>query len=258
MVRFIAFAMAPLVLAGTVAVPAQAAGTLAGLWAAEKEEPALVPLDGKPVPLNAEGVKAYAANKATLAEMAAKPTERNDLRRCLPLGPTRIMEQTYPVQIVETPTDVILMWEHNHAYETVYLNQKSDAEEDWAYMGNSVGTRARDGLVVTTTGFNDQTFLDNTGLPHGDGMKLVRKFRLLPDGKSLEITSTITDPAFYSRPWSVRHMLTARPGDAIQEYVCGQGPVLENRQTRAVGPEMVPSMRPGATPAAAPAAERRP
>jgi hypothetical protein len=49
------------------------------------------------------------------------------------------------------------------------------------------------------------------------------------DGKQPEILATITDPVVFSRPWKVRFLLSEKPGERIEEYTCGQGPILDSR-----------------------------
>lgn len=227
---FIIMAAAALAGAATAAPPP---ADFNGIWWIAQREQALVPLGGGAIPFTAQGRKSFDESAAALKAEAGKPVDRNDLRQCLPLGPTRILQEPFPLQIVQHGNDFILLWEHNHAYESVYFDKRPDPDADWAYMGNSIGAWARDGITITTTGFNDQTLLDNSGLPHSEELRVTRKLRLIEGGKALEIVSTITDPVMFTKPWSVRHVLQARPDATIEEYVCGQGPTLETRYTRA-------------------------
>ncbi len=225
-----------MLLAGAHEAGAQTRPDLHGLWWPQPVQTPLQPVGGGAVPLTAEGRKRYDASAATLKAEAGKPVGRDDLRRCLPLGPTRIVGQNFPLQIVQkvekTGEQFVLIWEHNHSYEQVYLNEKPDLERDPAYMGNSVGVWTADGIAITTTNFKDGTLLDDSGLPHSDKLSMTRTLRKIDGGKLLEIVTTIIDPVVFSKPWQVRHTLQLRPNERIEEYTCGQGPTLETRYTR--------------------------
>ena len=209
---------------------------LHGLWWPQPVQAALVPMDGGAVPLTAEGRKRYDEAAAALKAKAGKPVGRNDIARCVPLSPTRIVGQDYPVQIVQKfdgkRDQLVLIWEHNHSYEQVYLGEKPDLARDAAYMGNSVGQYTADGISIQTTNVKEETLLDDTGLPHSEQLSLTRVLKKIDGGKTLEMITTITDPVVFSKPWRVRHTLQLRPQERIEEYTCGQGPTLETRYTR--------------------------
>lgn len=46
-----------------------------------------------------------------------------------------------------------------------------------AWYGYSIGQWNGDLFVVTTAGFNDQTWLDGSGLPHSEELRLTERFR---------------------------------------------------------------------------------
>ncbi|MDB5460535.1 MAG: hypothetical protein JWO72_2276, partial [Caulobacteraceae bacterium] len=186
-------------------------------------------VDGLPIPLTAAGKAALAANAPKVAATKVDPAGV-DMQACAPFGPTRIMQQPYPLNILQKGKTVVLSWEHNHAWELIYVDQQDDPKADPSYMGFSVGRWEGPTLVVDTTHYNDSTFLDDSGLPHSDALKVERRFRKLPGGKGLQIRATVTDPVMYSRPWTVSVTLPETRGE-IEEYVCGLK-TMENRYTR--------------------------
>ena len=209
-----------------------------GVWLNEKPATALVPVGGGAPPLTAAGQKAWAENRAEIAAKAGKPRERDDLSHCLPLGPTRILLAPYPLQIVQRNDLVVFLFEHNHVFETVYFKEAAapDPDSDPTYQGYAVGRWESGRMAVDNSKLNDQTYLDDTGLPHGEQIKVTRLFERSADGKSLQITSTIDDPEMYSRPWQARVTMTLRPDMRVEEYTCGQG-TLETRYSRRGLPE---------------------
>ena len=194
------------------------------------------PLDG-PISYTPAGSAALAQNVAALKAAVGKPRQRDDLTPCLPAGPVRILQQPYPVQIIQKGKLAVLIYEHNHVYEIVYIGDPpGEAEKaDPSYMGYSSGTWSNGELVVATSNFNAQTMLSEMGVPHSDRLNVIRKIRAIDAGKRLEIISTITDPVMFRSPWTVRQVLESKPDTHIEEYVCGQA-TLETRYTRQAVP----------------------
>jgi hypothetical protein len=188
------------------------------------------PIDG-PIPLTEAGRKALAANAPLVAATKAQPVGVH-MEACTPAGPTRILEQPYPLQVVQKGKTIVLIWEQNHIFERVYLDQQPPADVDDSYMGFSVGHWDGSTLVIDSSHFNAKTFLDDNGLPHSADLKVERRLRKVQNGKALEVTVRVTDPAMYSRPWTIRTVLPARPNIEMEEYVCGEN-TLETRYTRA-------------------------
>src|SRR5947207_2205232 len=58
------------------------------------------------------------------------------------------------------------------------------------------------GFVVETTGYNDKTWLDFSGHPHTDALRMTERFRRIDIGH-LEIQFTFDDPKAYTKPWTV-------------------------------------------------------
>jgi hypothetical protein len=204
---------------------------LNGVYYTQHPPETLKPTDGRPVPLTDAGRAALAANAPKVAASKIPPSG-TAMDACVPAGPVRVLQQPFPLEIVQKGKTVLLIWEHNHTWERAYIDEKPDPNVDPSYPGFSVGHWEGPILVVDTSSFNDVTFLDNNGLPHSDDLKVQRRFRKVQGGKAIEITATVTDPIMYSRPWTVRTTLPLRPDISIEEFVCGQN-TLETRYTRA-------------------------
>jgi hypothetical protein len=71
-----------------------------------------------------------------------------------------------------------------------------DPDNNW--MGDSIGKYEGDTFVIDTIGFNDKTWLDQTGHPHSDALHVIERFRR-PDREKLELTVTIDDPKAYTK-----------------------------------------------------------
>jgi hypothetical protein len=90
------------------------------------------------------------------------------------------------------------------------------------YSGHSAGHFEGDTLVIETAGFNEQTFLDNSGAPHTDQLRTVERIRKINGGKELEDVVTIHDPSVFTKDWNARFVYEARPDVRIMDYVCGE------------------------------------
>ena len=73
--------------------------------------------------------------------------------------------------------------------------------------------------MIDSVGFNDKTWLDYSGLPHGEKLKVQERYAL--DGPDrIKGVVTITDPDTFSRPWSTAFTLVRKPGYDLKESVC--------------------------------------
>ena len=76
-------------------------------------------------------------------------------------------------------------------------------------------------LVVESRGFNDRTWLDFGGHPHTDALHVTERFHRTSVG-TMDLHVTMTDPALYTRSWSVPVAATLAPDTEILEYVCNE------------------------------------
>ncbi len=82
------------------------------------------------------------------------------------------------------------------------------------YLGDSVGRWEGDTLVVDTTNFTDRTNFRGAT----DAMHLVERFTRV-DANTLLYEFTVTDPAAFTKPWSVA-LPMSRTDEAVYEYAC--------------------------------------
>jgi hypothetical protein len=88
-----------------------------------------------------------------------------------------------------------------------------------AWYGYSVGHWESDEFVVETRGFNDLTWLDDSGTPHTEKMRAIERFRRLSVGR-MDLEVTIDDPEAYTAPWTVLIQLELMPDTELIEDVC--------------------------------------
>lgn len=177
-------------------------------------------LDGQRAPpLLPEAAKVYAERKAALAkgDHSADPAST-----CLPEGMPRLMLKAEPFEILQRPTLLAFNYQINRLPRVVYLNQPPSTDDSGYYLGESTATWQGDTLVVDTRDFNDLTWLDDSGLPHGTALKLTERLQLAPGAKQLVDRITIEDPENYKAPWTITRRYERLPGYRMPEDVCAE------------------------------------
>jgi hypothetical protein len=137
-----------------------------------------------------------------------------------------------PFKIVQTPRLVILLYEVDTVFRQVFLDGRSlpdDPQPSW--LGYSVGRWEGDTLVVDTTGFRDQGWLDKIGHPHSDALHMTERFRRTDTGH-MSIQVTLHDPKAYPSPISFTQAHELLPDTDLIEYFCSDN---EKDQLHLVG-----------------------
>jgi len=213
----------PLILAGMVGHvrSAEPTGDFTGVWLNVSPTSTLSTADGSPIPFNAAGKIAMAKAKAGLK--SGKQTDAVK-RYCLPEGVPRLMQAAYPMQIVQSQSQVTILHESHHTFRIILIDGTHPAQDDilQSYMGDSIGRWSGKELIVDTLGFNASEPLDSVGLPHGEKLHITETFsRKASDGNLVDLI-TIEDPEFYAKPFTVKAQFNLRPDLTIEEYVCGE------------------------------------
>jgi hypothetical protein len=186
---------------------AQSVPDLSGVWVVRGSTD--LPAD---VPYRPEALKLWQQRKANLAK-------DDPAAYCLPNGVVRMT--TLPYKIVQTQQVVVLLSEGNtHSFRRFFLDGRAhnlDLEPN-SWTGDSTGKWVGDALVVDTVGFNDRTWLDDTGKPHSEELHVVERYRR-PEAGRLEIQYTIEDPKFLTRPYTFMRTLVPANRE-IQERFC--------------------------------------
>jgi len=193
---------------------------LSGTYWATVYSPKIQVLGGGDPPLNDAGKVAYAKIQAGLKDGSIIDKAR---KVCVPDGVPRVLATPYPFEIFQIPADqVTFVYEMNHQTRTVVMNRPLPQLEtlitDLKYQGHSVGRWEGEYLVIESTGYNDRTFMDATGLPHSESMSTVERIRKL--GNQLEDVITIHDPELYTRDWLARFVYDERNDVRLEDYAC--------------------------------------
>jgi hypothetical protein len=99
------------------------------------------------------------------------------------------------------------------------VGQVGGDDDNPLFYGRSVGAWEGDTLVARTTGFNDEFWFSNGGLPHTDLLTLTEKFTRV-DFDTLRYEVTIDDPGAYTRPWTASWDLLWVGGATLPVHLC--------------------------------------
>jgi hypothetical protein len=141
---------------------------------------------------------------------------------CLPIGlPRADLLGLFPVQIIQTPSQIAILYEYMSVFRVIPLNAKHPEDVLPSYTGNSVAHWEGDTLVVDVTGFNDKTWLAGAGTFHSDALHIVERFtRNEKDRINFDVT--IEDPKVLTKPWTIHSSWMLRTGTRLEEYVCAE------------------------------------
>ena len=179
--------------------------------------------------------------------------------QCWPQSPPFILRAP-ATQIIQTPSQILILYQANHQYRRIRLNQSHASPVKQSWYGDSVGYFDDDTLVVDTVGIRVGPFsmIDRFGTPYSERLHLVERFRLIeleaakaamarnerengrlenatadPNdmGKGLQIHFTVEDPNVFTAPWSAT-VTYLRNIDPWAENVCA-----ENLRNYGVAPD---------------------
>jgi len=217
---------------------AAAAGAAPGYWAYPSST-ALVE-NGVNVPMSTYGLLQNIADASKVAPLQpwARALYIERQRRflqddpmylnCKPPGGPRQFELPYGVQFVEDREHqriFVLIGSGNSNYRIIYSDgrgqkgQVGGDDDNPLYYGRSVAKWDGDTFVVDTTGFNEDFWFTNGGLPHTDQLRLVERFSRT-DFDTMKYDVTIEDQGAYTRPWTSSSTLRWVAGEDLPRHIC--------------------------------------
>jgi hypothetical protein len=143
---------------------------------------------------------------------------------CHPGGvPGQLLTPAQPLYFVQTPKEVWMVWQTDHMVRRIFLTDKHSENVKPSWFGESIGHYEGDGtLVVDTIGLSTpNSFLDWYRTPHTEKEHVVERYRLLPDGRTLEAAVIVEDPDAFNAPLAMvqRWRKVTNP---MAEMVCAE------------------------------------
>ena len=132
----------------------------------------------------------------------------------------RLDSYTHPYKIVQTPDLIVILYESLTMFRQIFTDGRPHPEDPQpSWLGYSTGRWDGDVLVVETIGFNDKTWLDGSGHPHSEQMRLTERFRRTDFGH-MDIEIVIDDPKAYKKPLRYTQPQNLLADTELLEYVC--------------------------------------
>jgi hypothetical protein len=129
------------------------------------------------------------------------------------------------LRITQSPEAVAITYEMIHDTRIIPVDGRAALDAGMRqWMGSARGRWDGDTLVVESAGFTDRTNIgvNGNGTPNSEALALTERFtRVDPD--MIEYTATINDPVALTAPFTIRLMITKRPGYEMLEYSCHEG-----------------------------------
>jgi hypothetical protein len=144
--------------------------------------------------------------------------------RCWPGGVPGQLLFIEPVYFIQTPKEVLILWQRNNFVRHIFLTDKHSQNVKPSWFGESIGHYENgDTLVVDTVGLagGKNHFIDNFRTPHTDKLHVVERFTVSPDAKTLTAIVKVEDPDTFNGPLTLKE--TWRRNDVpIEESVCAE------------------------------------
>ena len=156
---------------------------------------------------------------------------------CLPFGMPRVYAYWDPLEIVQTPAQVDVMFETS-AVQRIYTDgRKNPKGGPLSFMGDSAGHWEGDTLVAETINVSDITWFDTMGHQHTDALRIEQRFHR-PDHDTLRIDFLFDDPKTFSKPWTATREYKLSPSGArniLTHYVICEDKVREEFTRNVLG-----------------------
>jgi hypothetical protein len=141
---------------------------------------------------------------------------------CRPGGVPGASAPHYVLDLIQTPTMVVLLYNNNDQIRYIYLNQPHSKNVRPSWFGESVGHYEGDTLVVDTIGLsgkNGKSVLDTFGTPHTDALHVVERFHVINGGNTLRMDVHVEDPGAFTMPFDMYANLRRIKSDPFPAYI---------------------------------------
>src|SRR5215469_16665385 len=142
--------------------------------------------------------------------------------QCLPSS-IPVSTFVFNFKLVQAPNEIIMLTGTGDPPRQIYTDGRTlPKDPDPTWMGYSAGRWEGDTLVVETAGFNDKSYLDASGHPRSQSMRITERFHRRDLGH-MDLEMTFDDSKYYTRPFTIKTVLHLMPDTDVLEYVCNEG-----------------------------------
>jgi hypothetical protein len=174
----------------------------------EDRFPELTPL----LPLTAS-VRAVQAN--------FDPITDNVIADCTLKGMPVIMEQPYPMEIVEIGGNMVLRMEEYNTVRTIFMGDNANPDSAQpSLLGYTVGHWENENTLVATTTKMGWGWFNTVGVPITENAVSVETFTLSEDGSRLDYEMLVTDETIFTEPVPREKYFLYIPDVEVQDFSC--------------------------------------
>jgi hypothetical protein len=150
--------------------------------------------------------------------------ERNGMddptSRCQPAGVPALSTYPLPSKVLQLPGLVVILYENNTDFRQIFTDGRAlPRDPQPAWMGYSVGKWDGDTFVVESIGFDNRSWLDRSGHPHSEAMRVVERFHRQEFGR-MDVQITIDDPKAYTQAITFTQVQRLLPDTELLEHFC--------------------------------------
>jgi hypothetical protein len=141
------------------------------------------------------------------------------ITKCLPSGPEYTITPYRDSRFIQTPTLIAIVNDDLTHREIFMDGRQLEKDPNPSWMGYSVGRWEGDTLVVESNGYSDKTWLDGTGFPHSESLRVTERYQRTDLGH-VELQVTFDDPKVFTRPVTVPIHMELITDTEMLEYFC--------------------------------------
>jgi hypothetical protein len=185
------------------------------VWSTVMSDPAAFPMFKGGYPLNAEGAR----------ELAAWDPNSNTLFQCGTKGQPLIMISPIPMDFIRQGDDILMRMEEYDARRLIHMSEDAVAPDAHTQFGFSRGhwegepSAGRQTLVVETDHIAAGYF-DHIGAKQSDQISTVERFTPNAEYSRLDYEITVTDPVYFSEPFTLARYFVWYPEMSVHDYEC--------------------------------------
>jgi hypothetical protein len=146
------------------------------------------------------------------------------LQLCMLVGTPHILLLRDPVEFLQEPDQVTILYHRDQQVRHVYLNEHHPEHIEPTPYGHSVGWYEGDTLVVDTVGMSVEGPIDYYGTPHTEQLHVIERYHVVEDGTVLRVDVWAEDPGVFTTSWSGYQRYDRSRREDYEEIRCAENP----------------------------------
>ncbi|HLQ88411.1 MAG TPA: hypothetical protein VK148_00060 [Xanthobacteraceae bacterium] len=148
--------------------------------------------------------------------------------RCYPGGvPGQLLYPIEPMYFIQKPNQIWMVWQRDQMVRRIYLTDRHSEIVKPSWFGESIGHYENGELVVDTIGLQAKdkySYINNFRTPHSEKLHVTERYKILPNGNTLEAFIKLDDPDAFNEPlYMIKRWRKA--GNPFLETVCAENNV---------------------------------